>query len=528
MVQSVGEEKLQHSASRGGTLAIDLGSTTTVVAFQSPDASTAQLLELSPISRRPGEIPSLVWDGGNQLLIGREVIEAGLNDSNDPRLHRDFKRLIGPQDSPEHNRACWAGQQLLQEVWNRLPQELNIERLVLSAPVESYRTYRSWLVRASETLPVQEIALVDEPTAAALGAGLPAGSRLLVVDLGGSTLDLALVSLEGGEGKAAPIAQLLRLGGKSLGGGSGQKLRTAKVLGKSGMRLGGRDIDRWIVNACCPNQPITSTLLNAAERLKCRLSSSDVSDREELLESAVDEQQFSLRLSRRDLDQLLQQHGFETALAELMETTLAGGRRHNCHLEDLDGVVAVGGGAQIPWLRRWLAENTAPAPLLTPPPVDAVALGALKLTPGVAIRDVLKNGVSVQTWDQRTNRHRWHPLFVAGQPWPSTSPLDLILAASQPGQSSIELVLAEPLTQGRHSVVFVNGLPTVREIEVGEDEHQPLPGDPLVLPLSPPGDIGEDCLLLQWSIDAEARLQLSVRDLRSGEQQPTVSVGTVR
>jgi molecular chaperone DnaK (HSP70) len=65
-----------------------------------------------------------------------------------------------------------------------------------------------------------------------------------------------------------------------------------------------------------------------------------------------------------------------------MEATLAGGRRNNCHLEDLEGVVAVGGGAQLPWLRRWLAENTAPAPLLTPPPVEAVALGALKLTPG--------------------------------------------------------------------------------------------------------------------------------------------------
>ena len=524
----MGEEKLQHSSGRGGTLAIDLGSTTTVVAFQSPDNPSAQLVDLTPISRRPGEVPSLVWDSGERPLIGRQVIEAGLDDSNDPRLHRDFKRLIGRQDTSEHNRACWAGQRLLQEVWQRLPHDLNIERLVLSAPVESYRSYRSWLVQASDALPVNEIALVDEPTAAALGAGLPPGSRMLVVDLGGSTLDLALVSLEGGEGKAAPIAQLLRLGGKSLGGSSGQKLRTAKVLGKAGMRLGGRDIDRWIVDACCPNQPVTSTLLNAAERLKCRLSSSDLSDRDQLLEIAADEQQHSLRLSRRELDQLLKDHGFGTALAELVETTLAGGRRNNCHLEDLEGVVAVGGGSQLPWLRRWLAENTAPAPLLTPPPVDAVALGALKLTPGVAIRDVLKNGVSVRTWDQRSNRHQWHPLFVAGQPWPSSHPLELVLAASRTGQRSIELVLAEPLTQGRHTVVFVNGLPTVQEIEAGESDHLPWPGDPLVLPLSPPGEIGQDCLHLEWSIDADARLQLSVRDLRSQEQQPTVILGTVR
>ena len=61
MGHSVGDDKLQDSAGRGGTLAIDLGSTTTVVAFQSHDNPTAQLVELSPISRRPGEVQA--WSG---------------------------------------------------------------------------------------------------------------------------------------------------------------------------------------------------------------------------------------------------------------------------------------------------------------------------------------------------------------------------------------------------------------------------------------------------------------------------------
>jgi hypothetical protein len=33
---------------------------------------------------------------------------------------------------------------------------------------------------------------------------------------------------------------------------------------------------------------------------------------------------------------------------------------------------------------------------------------------------------------------------------------------------------------------------------------------------------------LQWSIDADAQLQLTVRDLRSQEQHPSVILGTVR
>ena len=190
--------------------------------------------------------------------------------------------------------------------------------------------------------------------------------------------------------------------------------------------------------------------------------------------------------------------------------------------------MAVGGGAQLPFLRQWLTNHTAPARLLTPPPVEAVALGALQLTPGVAIRDVLQHGVSLRFWDQRSNSHRWHPLFVAGQPWPSPSPLELVLAASQAGQRSLELVLGEPIPQGSHSVVFVDGLPTLQEQATGEIAHQPWPGDALVLPLEPAGEQGEDCLRLRWSIDAEAQLELEINDLRSGEKWSYPRLGAVR
>ena len=524
----MGEEKLQHSDQRGGTLAIDLGSTTTVVAYQGATSTTADLLNLPAICSRAGEIPSLVWEASQRPLIGRQVLESGLNDSVDSRLHRDFKGRIGQADAPEQEAARWAGEQLLQQIWSRLPSDLPVERLVLTAPVECYRAYRSWLLQACTTLPVAEIALVDEPTAAAMGAGLPAGSTLLVVDLGGSTLDLALVALEGGEGRAAPIAQLLRLGGRSLGDNSRQMLRTAKVLGKAGLRLGGRDIDRWIVDRCCPGQAASAPLLNAAERLKCRLSDTALADNEPLMELAVDEQEHVLRLSRSELNALLLERGFGDALEQLLETCLAGGRRNNCSLEDLEGVVAVGGGAQLPLLRQWLSEHTAPAPLLTPPPVTAVALGALQLTPGVAIRDVLQHGVSLRFWDQRSNSHRWHPLFVAGQPWPSPAPLELVLAASRDEQVELELVFGEPSAERSFRVIEVNGVPTLQREEEGDLRHQPWPDVTVSLPLDPPGRVGEDCLQLRLQVDADARLQATVTDLRTGRCLPDLSLGHVR
>ena len=59
---------------------------------------------------------------------------------------------------------------------------------------------------------------------------------------------------EGGEGRAAPLAQLLRFRGLDLKN-SKQTLRSARVLGKAGIALGGRDLDHWILDHLLPNDP---------------------------------------------------------------------------------------------------------------------------------------------------------------------------------------------------------------------------------------------------------------------------------
>lgn len=534
-----GEQNLQLSAT-AGTLAIDLGSTTTVVAFQAKDQPQPELLVLEAISHKPGQVPSLLWSHGladPSPLVGRQVLDAGLADRESPQLLRDFKRSIGAPDSARERAtnltAEQAAEALLHQIWRRLPSHLEVQRLVLTAPVEHYRGYRQWLLQASETLPVQEVALVDEPTAAALGAGVAPGARLLVIDIGGSTIDLSLVALEGGEGRAAPLAQLLRFGGRSLQN-SRQTLRCAKVLGKAGLPLGGRDLDRWIVEHLHPSQGEsgsvpTTAALNAAERLKCRLSDPGLDQHTTVTELAITAEgsQLELKLSRNQLDALLEQRGFLQVLDDLLETTLAGARQYNCQLDDLEGVLAVGGGAQLPLLQQWLGQRLATVPLLSAPPIEAVASGALSLTPGVRVRDVLQRGVSLRCWDRRSGTHHWHPLFVPGQTWPTETPFVLVLAGGDNEQQAIELVLGEPENQARHDVVFINGLPTLRGSS-GTPRVQTWETRAAKLPLNPPGNPGEDCLRLKFFLNEQAQLIVEGEDLRTGESLPQQMLGPVR
>jgi molecular chaperone DnaK (HSP70) len=527
-----------------GTLAIDLGSTTTVVAYQGPGDASPQLLKLDPISTHdPAVVPSLIWlseASSRQPLIGRQVIEAGLLEQGGAGLHRDFKRWIGAgadlASAPEQGTSLLSpeqsGQLLLQQIWQRLPEQLKPQRLVLTAPIDSYRGYRNWLMAATNQLEVPEIALVDEPTAAAIGAGLPAGSRVLVIDLGGGTTDLSLVALEGGEGKAAPIAQLLRFGGRDLSD-SRQHLRTARVLGKAGLALGGRDLDRWIaaslverMDATGGLDPSDPGLLSCCERLKCQLS--DAREALVLWCPEASAAPLGLRLSRSELEELLQKRQLLQLLDELLEQVLASARACGVSEREIDAVLPVGGCSRVPLIRSWLQERLPHVPLRGERPVEAVALGALRLTPGVVLRDVLRRGVALRCWDQRSAEHRWHPLFLPGQPWPSEQPLQLRLGCSRNEQADLELVLGEPQEERRSEVVFVNGLPVLRRQSAGTAAVEAWAAQPAALPLAPAGQPGPDRLELRFSINADGELMVEGQDLLTDQVIPARRLGSVR
>ena len=80
-----------------GTIAIDLGNTNTVVAFQDQENINSVLVEIPNITSSPGVIPTAVWfeETSKVLKIGTGALNMRDKPNSDLFFHSNFKRLIG-------------------------------------------------------------------------------------------------------------------------------------------------------------------------------------------------------------------------------------------------------------------------------------------------------------------------------------------------------------------------------------------------------------------------------------------------
>jgi rod shape-determining protein MreB len=86
-------------------------------------------------------------------------------------------------------------------------------RVVIGVPAASTQVERRAVKDSAHRMRVRDVCLVDEPMAAAIGAGLPVtdATGSMIIDIGGGTTDIAVVSLAG-----VVYAQSLRLAGGEM------------------------------------------------------------------------------------------------------------------------------------------------------------------------------------------------------------------------------------------------------------------------------------------------------------------------
>jgi molecular chaperone DnaK (HSP70) len=526
------------STTRTASYAIDFGTSNTVITRWNPATQQPETLSLPGLSLQLGQnpplIPSLLYvedASQGKVVVGQAVRDKGLDLTSDPRFFRSFKRGIGaeiqgflPELDGKLVRFEQVGEWFLNQIIEQLEpsQEGSVESLILTVPVDSFEAYRHWLSGVCQSLPVQQIRILDEPTAAALGYGIANGDVLLVIDLGGGTLDLSLVQLnQDAQTGKKPMGFILKWGEKFLGESDRQKPKIARVLAKAGQNLGGSDIDNWLVDYFVETQGLTRSPLTTrlAERLKIQLSqkpsASEVYFNDETFES------YELKLDRNAFESILKEHQFFEILDDKMAQLLQQGRRSGIEVSDIDAVLLVGGTAQIPAVQEWVKQYFDSSKIRCEKPFEAIALGALQLSQGIEVQDFLYHSYGVRYWDRRNNCHNWHSIIKAGQAYPMSDPVELVLGASVDNQPSVELIVGELGSQTGATEVYFDGDRLItRQLGGGQTAVQPLndrDGARNIAQLAPPGNPGRDRIKIQFWVDAQRSLRITVEDLLTNQ-----------
>jgi molecular chaperone DnaK (HSP70) len=516
--------------------AIDFGTSNTVITRWNAATESAETVKLSEFSQQIAEnpplIPSLLYVKSAKTLAviaGQGVRDNGLDIDRDPRFFRRFKRGIGakiqgflPELDEKTIRFEDVGQWFLDSLIENLKQETGEapKSIVLTVPVDSFESYRNWLSSVCQGWQVEQIRLIDEPTAAALGYGATGNRTVLVIDFGGGTIDLSLVALDLDDPRQNQ-GFILKWGEKFLGNNTAQKSKLARVLAKAGTNLGGSDIDDWIIEYFSKTQdlPKTSLTTRLAERLKIKLSSHTLAEEVYFNDETFDT--YELALDQQQFTEILREQDFFNQLDDLMTRVLQQGRRNGVEVNDIDAVLLVGGTVQIPAVREWVKGYFEESKIRQDRPFEAIALGALQLARGYEVKDFLYHSYGIRYWNKRKNAHSWHPIIKSGQPYPMQEAIKLVLGASVESQPSIELIIGELGADSAGMEVYFDGDRLItRSINTVEESVRPLndrDGARSIAILDPLGFPGSDRIKVQFRVDDQRFLRITVEDLLSKE-----------
>ncbi|XP_063812413.1 heat shock 70 kDa protein 13 [Pseudophryne corroboree] len=226
-------------------IGIDLGTTYCSVGVFHPGTGEVKVITDSSGHQ---SIPSMVSFTEEDVYVGYDSLE--LADSNPQNTIYDAKRFIGKIFTPgeleresdrypfkvlsKDGEAVYSittnetftvtpeyiGSQLLLRL-KKMAEEylgLPVSKAVISVPAEFDERQRNYTVKAANLAGLDILRVINEPTAAAMAYGLHKVDvfNVLVVDLGGGTLDVSLLNKQGGMFLTRAMAGNNKLGGQDF------------------------------------------------------------------------------------------------------------------------------------------------------------------------------------------------------------------------------------------------------------------------------------------------------------------------
>ncbi len=515
-----------------GRIAIDFGTSNTVLAvwdegrregvpFALPDYAR-------PLPSKTGEVPvvpSLIhYAEDRRKWIGGQVLRENLYHSH--RTFRWMKRYVASR-SPTRRRLDGrdvspfdAGRDFLSAVLTVASSEMNLgdEEIALTVPVERYEHYQDWLTGVVTATGLARWRLIDEPSAAILGYGAcpQPGKVYLCFDFGGGTLDVVIVLIEEQERAHAHAP--------------------CRVLGKAGAELGGCTIDQWLFEEVLARNGRRDTdedvrKVSGALLVECERAKETLSERERADVAVTDPHTgatLSADFTRDEFEKLLDRHEADRTLNDVIDRALKDARERGFDKNDVAAVLMVGGSSQMPYAQRVVQGRFAREKVLIDRPLDAVARGAAAFITGVDFYDHIQHDYAIRWVNPEKGDYDYRIIVARGTPYPTREPIArLRVKSSHDGQTHLGIAIFELGEHrlhggGRAMELVFDPSGAARVIEVspdGDDRRTQFwlnERTPTFLVADPPAAQGEARFAAEFGIDANKRLVLTARDLRTG------------
>lgn len=253
--------------------------------------------------------------------------------------------------------------QILRKVAKKLGIGFRKPNVVVSIPSGSTSVDRRAIQDAVQNAGAKKVTLIEEPVAAAIGAGLPVDEPVanVIVDIGGGNTEVAIISFGG-------------------------------VVAYHSIKIGGDRLDEDIIQHVRKEYNVLIGE-RTAENIKMEIGYALLDHEEEFMEvrgrDLVTGLPRTITLSSYEI-----RNAMKEALLHILEAVRA--TLEDCPAElsgDIvdRGVILTGGGALLKGLKEWLSQEIFVPVALAPNPLESVAIGT-----GQALKYAMKLPVAVK------------------------------------------------------------------------------------------------------------------------------------
>jgi molecular chaperone DnaK len=442
-------------------IGIDLGTTFSAISC----INRHGVPEILPNELGKNITPSVIFFENDQIIVGEEAERGAV--AYPEQVVQFVKRHIGEPDYRfSYNGREWNAVELSAEILRALVQSAKartrdeITQAVITVPAYFGQNERSATIKAAESIGLEVLKIINEPTAAAVAYGLNQlrdQNRCLVFDLGGGTFDVTIIEIN---------QHIIRV--KSTDGDD---------------KLGGKDWDdrlmKYVSEAFKDQYGINimdDVLARHELRERCVSAKKALSQRPEMT--------LSFQHQNKPIRLKITRDHFEAITADLLkrceEKTLEALSRANSTPEDIDTILLVGGSTRMPMFAQRIKEIFGKEPSREINPDECVAMGAA-ITAAIesAIRRNEAPPIDIETHDVASHQlglvvlkdnHLYNtPIIKKNTPIP-TEHTQSQFQTMHSGQAAIDLWLVQgeskdPQSQGSsilgHFEFF--GLPRVGE-----------------------------------------------------------------